>query len=59
MMTWYFEEIGEHTHVRVFFSGRDAGELCFRTDMFKYLTIKSVEIAFKQVTDIHGKRKPV
>lgn len=59
MMTWYFESIGGHTHVRVFFEGHDAGELCFRNVQFNRIKGYLENTVFTQVTDIHGKRKPV
>lgn len=34
MMTWYFKELGGHTHVRVFMNGGKCGDLFFRNEEF-------------------------
>lgn len=59
-MKWYYEQIGSHVHVRAFMDNRETGELCFTPDMFARIRQQvSVWFKFVEVTDIHGKRKPV
>lgn len=34
-MRWYYQELGGHTHVRVFMNGGKCGDLVFRNEEFQ------------------------
>lgn len=58
-MTWYWEVMGGHTHVRVFMNHAKAGNLCFRNEEFEFLRVllggESSGIEFiKEVEDSAG-----
>lgn len=36
-MTWYYKQLGSHTHVRVFTSGAKCGDLCFTNEEFGFI----------------------
>lgn len=45
-MKWYWEELGGHTHVRVFMNGAKCGDLCFTNKEFKLLRKQLTTVQF-------------
>lgn len=45
-MKWYYEQRGEHTHVRVFVNGANCGHLVFRNGEFEEIFKRNVRIEF-------------
>jgi len=43
MMNWYYQQLGGHTHVRVFMNGAKCGDLCFRNEEFEVIMLKHAD----------------
>jgi hypothetical protein len=52
MMTWYYNQLGEHVHVKVYMNGAFCGKLCFRVDEFQIVREHSPHVVFlNQITN--------